>query len=377
MIIFLLVVASLGFGYLPAAHPGWSAATTWATAFIAGVLFFVSVLLHEMSHALVGRAMGIEVRRITLFLFGGLAHMESEPRTPGSELAMTIAGPLTSLGLGFVFTLIGVTMAGPQFQELATADPQAAMAAIGPVTSLFLWLGPVNFILGIFNLIPGFPLDGGRVLRAGLWAATGDLRKATRWATGVGRGFGWMLMAIGVLMAFGLYIPFLGGGLIGGLWLVLIGWFLSNAARASYEQLVVRDTLTGVPVTTLMKRDFDSVPGDLPVSRFVEEHVMRTDQRSFPVTSGGPGIDGLVCIEDVRRVPKDRWEMVRVQDIMTPSEELTTLSEEDDANRALETLGKRQVDQLPVLKDGTLVGLIRRKDIIRWLTLHTQTPAEA
>jgi Zn-dependent protease/CBS domain-containing protein len=370
MVIFALLVVSLAFGWLPAQHRDWSPPIVWVTALAAGVLFLISVLAHELSHALVGRAMGIPVRRITLFIFGGLAEMAGEPEKPSAELAMTIVGPFTSLLLGVLCTSLGLALTG------GTTDPQVALQNAGPVPTVLLWLGPVNLVLGLFNLIPGFPLDGGRVLRAILWATTGSLEKATRWATALGRAFGYGLMGLGVLMAFGLHVPMLGVGLSGGLWMLMIGWFLSNAARASYEQLIVKDLLIDVPVTTLMKKDFVTVDGSTTVAAFVETHLLHHDQRSFPVTSADRMI-GLISIDDVRNVPRDRRSVVTVGEVMTPASELATLSTENNAHEALQTLGTRQVDQLPVVKDGALLGLIRTRDIIRWLSLHRSAEATA
>jgi Zn-dependent protease/CBS domain-containing protein len=355
MVIFILVVGSLATSWFPATHRGWSLAIVWITAIAAGVSFFLSILVHELSHAVVGRAMGIPVKRITLFIFGGLAEMSGEPSRPSAELAMSIVGPIVSLFIGAVCSYTGWALAGG---SLTTDDPFA---------TLLLWLGTVNFILGVFNLIPGFPLDGGRVLRSVLWAATGSLEKATRWATDLGRAFGWLLMGLGVLMAFGLVVPFLGTGIASGLWMVMIGWFLSNAARASYQQLLVKDALTDVPVTLLMKKDFVTVDGAMPLSKFVEDYAIPSDQRSFPVAVGNRMI-GLISLEDVRNVPRDKWPTITIAEVMTPSSEIATLTKESNAHEALEQLGTRQVDQLPVVEDGALLGLIRRQDIIRWLT---------
>jgi Zn-dependent protease/CBS domain-containing protein len=376
LIIFALVVISLGSGYLPAAHGDWSAAVLWITAFAAGLLFFASILAHELSHAVVGNALGIPVRRITLFIFGGMAHMEGEAKKPMAELAMAIVGPLTSIGLGLVFGWIGVVLAGGNFEQLVMQDPEAAMRSIGPVASLFLWLGPVNILLGVFNVIPGFPLDGGRVLRAILWATTGSFERATRWATGIGRAIGYGFVLLGVLMALGWTVPFFGAGLISGLWIAMIGWFLASAARASYQQLVVKDLLEDVPVTKLMTRDFETVPADVSIAGFVERYVMHHDQRCFPVFAAESMV-GLICIEDVRSVPRERWDTVRVADAMTPASDLTALTAEANANEALEELGRKHVDQLPVVQDGTLLGLIRKADILRWLTLHREMPTPA
>jgi Zn-dependent protease len=233
-IIFFLITASLGSGLFPAWHPEWSAATSWVTAAAAAVLFLASVLVHEMSHALVGRARGMEIRRITLFIFGGMAHLEEDAREWRTEFYMALVGPVTSLAIGFLCIWLGSLGVG---EVTARMDQPAEMlAGLGPWTTLLLWLGPVNIVLGLFNLVPGFPLDGGRVMRAAIWGATGDLHKATRWASNGGRAFAWFLIAAGVAMILGVRVPFFGTGFVGGLWLALIGWFLHNAAIMSYRQ---------------------------------------------------------------------------------------------------------------------------------------------
>src|SRR5690606_13431688 len=210
---------NLGVGLIPAWHPDWGAGLVWSVAVLAAVLFFASIALHELAHALVARRYGIPVRRITLFVFGGMAHMESEPPSPKSELLMAAVGPLVSLLVGVVATALGSVLASDAVSRDGD-DPVALARAIGPAATLLLWLGPINVLLGLFNLVPGFPLDGGRVLRAILWWGTGDLVKATRWASGAGRVVAWTLMGFGVLQLFsGLWVQ--------GLWLLLIGWFLN------------------------------------------------------------------------------------------------------------------------------------------------------
>jgi CBS domain-containing protein len=243
------------------------------------------------------------------------------------------------------------------------------LASLGPTATLLLWLGQINILLALFNLVPGFPLDGGRVLRAILWGSTGDRRKATRWASQIGQGFAWFLMACGVAMMLGVRIPVFGTGLVPGLWLAFIGWFLNNAALVSYRQLLIRESLGGVPVRRLMQTHFKRVDPDMSLQTLVDEHVMASDQRNYPVESDGRFV-GLACMQDLRKTPRGQWSERRIRDIMTPAGDLTTVSPETDAAEALELLGKRDVHQLPVLEDDHLRGLLRREDLLKWLSLQ-------
>ena len=368
LIVFALVLVNLGVGVFPAWHPNWSPAMTWTIAGAAAVLFFLSVLVHEISHALVARAYGIPVRGITLFLFGGVTQLEGEPSSPRSEFWMAFVGPLTSALIGVLALWAGAALAGnvlvldPTTSDATTLSE--SMHLIGPVATLLLWLGPINLMLAFFNVLPGFPMDGGRVLRSLLWWATGDLLKATRWASGVGQVFAWLLMAFGVVNMF--------GGMFGqGVWLVLIGWFLNSAARASYQQLNAKHALHGVPVSKLMSTHLGHVTPDLTLDRFVSEQLLGSDQSAFAVERDGELV-GLVGFDDVRAVPQHAWPTKRVSDIMAPRESLALLPPDAPAERALEELGERDTDQIPVVEGTHLQGVVRRRDLVRWLALHGQ-----
>jgi len=372
LIIFSLITLSLGLGLFPAWHPDWGPLLIWGTAIAAALLFFGSVLLHELSHAVVGRANGIPIPRITLFMFGGMAHMEKEPPSWRAELYMAAVGPITSLVLGFVFLGLAKLVIGSI--EIDPDNPQQSFAALGPTVSLLMWLGPINIILGLFNLVPGFPLDGGRILRAALWGATGDLLTATRRAAAVGQGFAWVLMASGFLMILGLRVPFFGAGFINGLWIALIGWFLNNAAVMSYRQLLIHQWLEDVPVMRLMHTRFERVEPRLTLQELVDDYLMPSGQRAFPVEERGRFV-GMICLSDLPKSPRSEWRATTVRDIMTPVSELVTVSPDRDASEALNLFGRRNVNQLPVVKNGTLLGLIRREDILKWLSLHAGAAA--
>lgn len=359
-LIFALVLFQLGAGVLPAWHPEWSPVLVWLVAFTAAVLFFGSIVVHELSHAVVARMNGIPVRRITLFLFGGMAHMEGEPPSPKSELLMAAIGPIVSLAIGFGSILLGIALSGGLLEQLAT-EPELAYAQLGPIPTLLLWLGPVNVMLGVFNLVPGFPLDGGRVLRALLWWGTGDHKKATRWASGAGRFFGMTLIVLGVFAA-------LGGSLGQGIWLVLIGWFLSAAARAGYQQVVVREALDGVPVSLVMRSSVAAVHPSMTIDRLVYDLLMTTDQKAFPVLEGEQVV-GIVSMTDVRRIDRTEWPATPVAQIMTPLQRLITVDVSVHASEALEKLAVHDIDQVVVVERGALRGVVRRQDLVKWLAM--------
>jgi Zn-dependent protease/CBS domain-containing protein len=349
-------------------HADWGLPLSVGIALTASVLFFGSVLLHELAHSLVANARGMSVRNITLFLFGGVSNIEREPPSPGTEFLMAVVGPLTSIVLGVVLILIASTAGA--MPGAAMADPQQLVARLSPLTTLLAWLGSVNVFVGLFNLIPGFPLDGGRLVRSVLWAATGNLRRATRWASWLGQGLGWLMIGAGIAQVFGLQIPLLGGGTISGLWLAFIGWFLSSAASQSYRQVVVHDILEDVPVGRVMRSSPPSVPSDITISSLVHDHVMQTDDHAFPVVDGEHFV-GIVTLDDLRSVSRDAWNATTVGQVMTPRDELVTVTEDADAAEAMTLLQRRDVRQLPVTRNGNLAGLLRRRDIIKWLQLQS------
>jgi Zn-dependent protease len=369
LIIFALIAVSLGAGLFPAWHPEWSAGLVWSMAVVASVLFFVSIALHELSHALVARRYGIPVRRITLFVFGGMAHMEREPPSPKAEFLMAVVGPVVSLLIGVVSIALGSAFGADAVAQYAD-DPEALARAIGPVPTLLLWLGPLNVLLGVFNLVPGFPLDGGRVLRAILWWRTGDLERATRWASGVGRAFAWFLMALGVGMLFGLWVPFFGTGALQGLWFLLIGWFLNNAARASYQQLLVRSAFEDVTVADVMRRQVQVLAPEITIEQLVRDYFMQSDQQVFPVAGSDGQLLGLVELEQVRAVPPAQWSQVTLREIMTPAAQVEGITPDLDAIQALHRLADHE--QIPVLVNGRVAGVLRRQDLMRWMALRTE-----
>jgi Zn-dependent protease len=337
-------------------------------ALLSALLFFGSVLAHELAHSLVSQARGNPVDSITLFLFGGVSNIREEPDSPLGEFLMAILGPVTSLVIGLALLLVAGVTGG----AMATiSNPGEVISEVGPVRLVVLWLGSVNLALGIFNLIPGFPLDGGRVLRSILWAITDNLRSATRWASWVGQGFGWLMIMGGISMVFGATLPFFGSGLFNGLWLAFIGWYLNNASAQSYQRVVVQDILEGVPVKRMMRTDPPTVSPSTSVESLVYDHIMGSDDHGFPVTDNGELV-GMVTLADVRSIQQDAWSDTTVREIMTSYDECTVLQPDEDAAEAMTKLATCDVRQLPVLESGSLSGVLRRQDVIQWMRLHSE-----
>jgi len=375
LIIFALISFSLASGLFPQWHPGWSVMTSWLTALAAAVLFFASVVAHELSHSLVARAHGIRVRRITLFMFGGMAQIEDEPARWPAELWMAIVGPVTSLVIGMLCLLVASfgAVGGAATAAADVTDLARLLAGLDPGATLLLWLGQVNIMLALFNLVPAFPLDGGRVLRAILWGATGDLHRATRWASGLGRLFAAILIAAGIAMALGVSLPYFGGGAANGIWLAFIGWFLNNAALMSYRQLLTRERLRDVPVGQLMLTRLDTVWPDMPLDMLTGNFMARSEQRAFPVFEG-EHLAGVVCQRDIERLSPAQRHATSVREVMKPLEQLVVVHVDDDAFGVLNLLAQKDLDQVLVMEGGRVAGLVRRADILRWLALHGPSP---
>lgn len=372
LIIFTLIALHLSLGLFPAWHPSWSLPFRIWMALIAATLFFGSILLHELSHAWMARSVGMRVERITLFLFGGLAQIEGECPSPKAELLVAGVGPLVSSLIGGLSLLIGAALVAPGAANYAFPEETLQwVASLGPVPTLLFWLGPINILLAFFNLVPGFPLDGGRLVRAAFWYWTGDLQRATRWASYGGQAFAAFLMIVGFAMLLGATWPWLGGGLLQGLWLLMIGWFLHNAAKGSYQQLLLHDALEGVPVESLMRRDWVSLPPDMQIDEWIRNYLMQSEQRAFPVVREGTWC-GLVTLGDVRRVARAQWGQTSIQEVMIPTDEVVQLPPHADALQALTELGRLGVGQVAIVDAGKFLGFVRREDVMRWLSFHPE-----
>jgi Zn-dependent protease/CBS domain-containing protein len=371
IVVFLLVCWNLTLVF-SSWHPQWALFECAVLAVIAAALFFASVLAHELAHSLVARTQGIPVGEIRLFLFGGVSNLQREPTSPEAELATTIVGPITSLVFGGA-----MLMAATLFVPIVTPDHAfEAIAGTGAIGTLLLWLGAVNIGVGLFNLIPGFPLDGGRILRALLWSATRDFRKATLWSSAIGQFVGWTFVLVGVAMFFGLRVPFFGTGPASGLWLAFIGWFLASAAHASQRNVFVEDAFEGVTVRQLMRRTSYVMPSETTIGDAARQWFMRTSEHAFPVVDEHGQFAGLLATSDVRKVAEDAWDDTPVTEAMTPTNALVVTTPSETAAEALRKLAEADVEQLPVVREATgeLVGALERRDVARWLELRIGPP---
>jgi Zn-dependent protease/CBS domain-containing protein len=311
---------------------------------LAAVLFFGSVLVHELAHAVVSQARGIRVQDITLFLFGGATRARVESRGPGDEFLIAVVGPLTS---GILAALFGIA-AGLGRDVLSR-----------PLAGTLGYLAWTNLLLAVFNLVPGFPLDGGRLLRSAIWKATGSIGQATRIASMAGQAVGWLLVAGGV-------VYLLGGNLAGGIWFAFIGWFLVQAARSSYQELQLRDMLRGVEAEDVMAGDLVRIPPALSLQDAVDDYFMRYDHGAFPVEEGGRTV-GLLTLRGVRRVPREQWPTRRVRDHMVPLGDQVVVAPDARMDGVLDKLQDGDAGRVLVVQDGEVVGIITPWDLTRWL----------
>jgi len=365
LVIFVLLTWNLS-SVFSGLHPDWPPVEAVAIALAASLVFFGCVLFHELAHSLVAMRYKLRVRSITLFLFGGVSNIEQEPASPRVEFLTAIAGPAASIVLGIGFFALALAITALSLEDAPTA--WNGLARLGPAVTLFAWLGPVNIAIGVFNLIPAFPLDGGRVLRSILWAVSGNLRTSTRRVATIGQLFGWLFILTGIAMTFGAHVVFFGTGLASGLWLALIGWFLHGAATQSYRRLAIDDALAGHTVAEVMRRNAPAVPPDLSLAALVHDSFLPSDERALPVARDGTLV-GLVCLSDVRRVPREAWLSTRVDQVMRPAEVLAVATPEEPLADAFERLAQNDIGQLPVLEGGRIVGLLNRRDVARRLEL--------
>ncbi len=344
LVIFALLTWSLAQGYFPTAVKGMASGEAWILAAVATVLLFASVLVHELSHSFVARSRGLEVGSITLFIFGGVSNLSTEPKSARTEFLVAIVGPISS------FVIAGVAYA---IYRLA-GDPRLA--------ALFGYLAVVNGLLGAFNLIPGFPLDGGRVLRSIAWGVTHSLRRATEIAVGAGQIVGGLFILWGIIQVFG-------GDLINGLWIAAIGWFLQNAAGSTLRHVVLEERLRRVPVSAVMRSDTSTVAPGTSVAELIEQHLLPGNRRAMPVADNGRVV-GMVTLGDISRVPAADRSRTTVAEVMGGTDGIVSVRPEQTLDEAAAALGERDLEQVPVLSGGRLVGMLTRAAVMRQLQLR-------
>jgi Zn-dependent protease len=342
-----LITWSLAVGFFPRAHEGLEPAAYWLMGAAGALLLFASVVAHELSHALVARRFGVEMRGITLFLFGGVAEMASEPPSPKAEFWVAIAGPIASLVLGGLFFAAG------------------GLSLPVEVAAVLAYLGLLNVVLALFNLVPAFPLDGGRILRSVLWHVQGSLRRATRVTSAIGAAFGVAMIGGGVLLLV------LTGDFIGGMWLAVLGLFLRGAARMSYQQLLLRRVLEGEPVSRFMVRDPVSVPRHISVAELVEEYVYRHHFKLYPVVDGDRLV-GCVTTRQIRELPREEWATTTVGALAGGCSEENSIAPDADAMAALSRMSRTRASRLMVVDGGRLMGIITLKDLLELFSLKIE-----
>lgn len=342
-IIFSLVIYSMAEGYFPQAQKHFTTSQYWIMGLVAATLLFASVLLHELAHSFVATKFGIQVLSIRLFIFGGVAQVSQEPRSGRHEFLIALAGPATSMALGFLF--------GIAYAVVFLGGGSRAVASIAG------YLVVSNILLAVFNLIPGFPLDGGRILRAILWDKWNDIGRATKVVSQIGNAFALLLIILGALQFF------LTQNLISGLWFIFIGLFMKQSAVGSYQAVVVKQALAGVQIRQIMTEHVVSVDWLAPVDELVRDYIYKYQFTNFPVFNREEFI-GMVSLADVKTVPKELWNFKQVRDIMIPAEQVPSLKPTDDATEALKLMVSDDLGRMPVVENGILVGIVSRRDIM-------------
>lgn len=353
-IVFALVTWSLSAHYFPM-HYQWLASTSWTVGVLTSLLFFTCILAHELGHSFVAIRKGVPVRSITLFIFGGIAQIGKEPERPRDEFLIAVAGPVVSAVLGLLFLAFAVLASSPQ-------EPAAALAS---------WLGWINLNLALFNLLPGFPLDGGRILRALVWGRTGNFKRATQIASRAGQVVAYGFILLGIWL-------FFGGRWTDGLWIGFIGWFLNNAAIANYQQVALQEQLSGITARAVMMTDCPRVPRALTLQELVYDYLLKDATRCFPVVEDGR-VYGIITLHQVKAFSPQQWPFVTVGQAMTPFEETKTVAPEQDLFKVLELMIAEDINQVPVVEDGRLLGMISRDHLLNFIAVQAELglPAQA
>lgn len=344
-IIFLLITFTLAIQFR-SQHPAWTSQQHWILGLATSILFFASVVFHELSHSIVAKHYKIPVQSITLFVFGGLSRIARDPASAMQEFNVAIAGPLSSLVLAGCFWLI--------YHYLSAGEMIHAAAG---------WLWEINLMLALFNLVPGFPLDGGRVLRSMAWGVTRNFTRATQIASNAGKLFAYLMIGIGLWQA-------LNGNWIGGLWLAFIGWFLLTAAQESYVHVALRNMLAGVSAKDIMTTDVPTIPREMSIEEYVQE-VFRTGRRCHVAVAGNEPV-GLMTLAAARSVPRHDWQSMAVQAVMLPADKIHSAAPDEPALGVLQRMQTEDINQMPVISDHHIVGMISRDTILRVLQTRLQ-----
>jgi len=347
IIIAVLVTWTLAAGVFPSYYPNLPPSTYWSMGVVAAIGLFASIVLHEVGHSVVARHYGLPIRGITLFIFGGVAELEDEPERPKVEFLVAIGGPIVS----FVIAVVCFVL----------AQASGAVGMPAPLVGVIAYLAMINAIVATFNLVPAFPLDGGRILRAALWHWKGSLRYATRITSNIGGGFGIALIALGVYRV-------VIGDFIGGMWWCLIGLFVRGAAQMSYRQVVLREGLRGVPVGRVMSREPVTVPSSLSLQDLVDDYVYRHHYKMFPVVDG-ERLVGCITSRDIKEVPREEWRTTEVASVMRQCSPETVIGPDADALAALTTMNQTQNGRLLVTRGERLLGIVTLKDMLKFLSM--------
>jgi Zn-dependent protease/CBS domain-containing protein len=346
IIILVLLTVSLAIGWFPQLYTGQSTATYWIVSLIAALLLFVSVLLHELAHSLVARRRGLPVKNITLFIFGGVSNIEQEPKDPGIEFQVAVVGPLTSILIGAVCFLLQLPLRGTN-------------SLLG---GILFYLAMTNVLLGLFNLIPAFPLDGGRVLRSIIWRISGSIRQATRVASMIGQVIAYLFILLGIWI-------FFAGSILNGIWLGFIGWFLLSAAQSANSQVMLASVFNSVTVREVMNPKPTTVPADISLQQLVDTYFLPGGLR-YALVMQADHLVGLMTLSDIRHIPREQWGQVPVSHAMMPLERLHLVSPQQTLSDVLPLMAGRDVNQLPVVQNGTPVGVLSRDAIVQYLEVR-------
>lgn len=343
LIIFFLITGTLALVHFPQNYPHWSQFLHFAIALITSLLFFVSVLIHELAHSIVAKKQGLPVKDIVLFIFGGVSELGDEPQSPGNEFVMALVGPLSSFLLFIVFGFLWFFMR-------TINEP---IGAIGGILAI------INLMLAAFNMVPGFPLDGGRVLRAILWGIKGDIVKATRWASALGKGIAYLLIFLGIWLIFR-------GDWINGMWIAFIGWFLDNAAMSSYRQVTIKQSLAGHTVKEVMRPNYPQLLPNMTIEEVVEQHIIGTGRRCLPVVQG-KRLLGILTVHSIKKIPKEQWPHASVIRAMIPLDKIKSIPPGEDLWKALQAMTEDGFNQLVVLEGYEFVGMLARDHVVSFI----------